>query len=855
MAEDNNQNNADDGFVYNKEEIDAAIAKFREDKNGKKKKEKNNNYYDDDDNSGKKKSGGKIFFIIFCVLVAVAVVGVCLYFFVFKKDDDSQQGQYNIQTNNASLGDVTTIESEGGNYVTATAHAKNNAIFLGWAKGDLYGNTVISEEPTLTIELDDQSQYYALFNLTVDDYTYRDITYTLYNEAYLATATGVTTFTSQTLEIPSIVNASYQVYKIANNAFQNLDITALRLSDKIIEIGEGAFANCSGLSSVYVSSNNKNYSSGEGNAIIDTNTNSISVGTTSTTIPENAVNIDDYAYAGRAITEITIPNSIQTIGESAFEGCSTLERVNFDAEQSNLTMIGQSAFANCNNLTFINLPNSLTSIESYAFDGCALAHISNVENTSLTTIGKYAFRDCLVSSVTFPNTLNSIGDYAFYNAGLSMMSVRIPNSVTILGKEIFYNSSFSEIYLDANVTTLPENTFYSCNVSTLTLPTTLETIEARAFYDCTRLETINLGELENLVSIGDEAFYNTGSEQYKFDLVLPKNLSTFGNNVFGNSYVKSVDFSNNTAIIIVNNNLFKDCQALESVVLNNVITIIGTSAFENCTSLSIVDFGQENTSLSLISENAFKNCISLSAIDFSNLSALYTIGNYAFYNCDNLTNIEFNSYLGQIDDYAFSESGLTQLTFPTDSNLINIGEYAFASANITGEIVLPAKVKEIGTYAFANNKITSVTLESEVASVIDFSFKDNAIATITTKVKNPSTISLLAFDFTDTMLIYVPENYIENYKSQFSSYSDRIVTYNDKTFYITAIGNYAFSDLGSKSMLTLPSTVTYIGKNILSGTTMNNIIVDANNTVYRSENSVIYEKATGNVVLLGNENN
>ena len=271
--------NPDEGYVYNKEEIDKAIAKFREDDKASKKMKKKEKKQEDEDynydyGEKKKSSFGKYFLIGFVVLVVLVGIALCLYFFVFNKDEDNTIK--NVKVNNDNLGAITMVVSEESNSLTATAHTKGNATFLGWAKDGLYGSIVVSEDVNLTISLDDESNYYALFNLTIDTIVYRNIQYTLYEEAHLAVATGVEDFSDETLEIPQVImdsNANYQVYKIAGGAFANLDsVQSVRLNDKIIYIADNAFSGCDNITSVFVPSTNLYYEVVDGD-LVDKNGN------------------------------------------------------------------------------------------------------------------------------------------------------------------------------------------------------------------------------------------------------------------------------------------------------------------------------------------------------------------------------------------------------------------------------------------------------------------------------------------------------------------------------------------------------------------------------------------------------
>ncbi len=144
----------------------------------------------------------------------------------------------------------------------------------------------------------------------------------------------------------------------------------------VTSIGYGAFYNCSSLTNIIVSENNKVCKSIDGNLYTKDGTTLI-----------------QYAI-GKTATTFTIPDSVTSIGESAFSNCSNLTEI---VIPDSVTSIGGSAFYDCDSLTEIVIPDSVTSIGSYAFASCG-SLMSVVIGDSVTSIGEYAFRYC--SSLT-----------------------------------------------------------------------------------------------------------------------------------------------------------------------------------------------------------------------------------------------------------------------------------------------------------------------------------------------------------------------------------------------------------------------------------------------------------------------
>ena len=218
------------------------------------------------------------------------------------------------------------------------------------------------------------------------------------------------------------------------------EVTYMNRTRKVTSIGDYAFVECYGLTSV--------------------------------TIPNSVTSIGYSSFSGcSGLTSITIGNSVTSIGYSSFDGCSGLKKVivkdiaawcgikfnNYDSnplyyakhiysdedtEIANLiipnsvTSIGDYAFWYCSGLTSVIIPNSVTSIGNFAFAYCFGLTSITIGN-SVTSIRNYAFAYCSgLTSITIPNSVTSIGDYAFWYC-YHLTSVIIPNSVTSIGNHAF----------------------------------------------------------------------------------------------------------------------------------------------------------------------------------------------------------------------------------------------------------------------------------------------------------------------------------------------------------------------------------------------------------------------------------
>ena len=277
---------------------------------------------------------------------------------------------------------------------------------------------------------------------------------------------GCSSLTSVT--IPDSVTA------IKREAFSYCSsLTSVTIPDSVISIGDTAFFSCSSLTEF-----NGKYASEDGRClIIDGSLNSFApAGLTEYTIPNSVTTIVGFAFCNcSSLTSITIPNSVTTIGNNPFLRCSGLTEIKgkFASEDGrcliidgvlnsfapaglteytvpdSVTTIGGSAFSGCSSLTSVTIPDSVAIIGWYAFSGCSSLTSVTIPD-SVTTIEAFAFDDCSsLTSVTIPDGVTEIGDLAFYGCS-SLTSVTIGDSVTTIGEGAFCGCrSLTSVYCKA----------------------------------------------------------------------------------------------------------------------------------------------------------------------------------------------------------------------------------------------------------------------------------------------------------------------------------------------------------------------------------------------------------------------
>ena len=241
-------------------------------------------------------------------------------------------------------------------------------------------------------------------------------------------------------------------------------------------------------------------------------------GLTSLILPSNVTSIGYSAFYGCiCLTSLTLPSSVTSIGSSAFEGCRSLTSLILP---SSVTSIGSSAFSGCSGLTSLTLPSSVTSIGWATFSGCS-GLTSLTLPSSVTSIDGRAFYGCSsLFGLTLPSSVTSIGSSAF-EACYGLFSLTLPSSVTEIGESAFRGCcSLASLTLPSSVTEIGESAFRGCSsLASLTLPSSVTSIGKSAFEGCSGLTSIYVS-WESPLSIDASTFKdaNTG----KCILYVPK---------------------------------------------------------------------------------------------------------------------------------------------------------------------------------------------------------------------------------------------------------------------------------------------------------------------------------------------
>ena len=498
-------------------------------------------------------------------------------------------------------------------------------------------------------------------------------------------------------------------------------------------------------------------------------------------IPNGIETIGESAFAGRdKITKIVIPYYVETVDESAFENCEALRDVTFEGMDGGAfeTEIGERAFYGCS----------------------SLLNLSFAENCNVTLIGERAFAYCDgLQKLSLPATIETVGEEAFRScSGLGELTINGSSKTGIsFGESAFLNcSTLKTINFSANV---GEFDFIS------------------VFDGCNALMTINVDENNASFSSVNGDLYNKDKtailfySRLKGNYTVPEGvtLKTIGAGAFA-------DNRNITSVVIPATVTSIEAGAFESLINLTSLTItdgdaklaIGENAFASCNKLASVSLPQRVTS---VGDGAFMENGSLATLTLVN--GLETIGSQAFYGTA-ITSVTIPASVTKIGGAAFAEcASLATFTFaPADAEngkALVLGDSTSSLGGIVygtkvEELVLPARLTTIGDYALAG-----------IAGLTDITFDANSTLT----------------EIGDYALAQTPVNYL---------------TIPDT---VTSIGEGAFAECESLETVTLPKSLKTLGDDAFYGCTLlNAITLDASNTAYKAEDGVLYNAGKTQIV-------
>ena len=425
---------------------------------------------------------------------------------------------------------------------------------------------------------------------------------------------GCTSLTSVTIgnSVTSIGNLAFydcdsltsitipdSVTSIGNYAFQGCtSLTSITIPEGVTSIGRDAFQDCP-IKMATIPTSLISY---------------IPKNNLTTVIIDGGNNIPGYAFRDcRSLTSVTIGNSVTSIGNYAFQACISLTSVHitdiakwcnisFDDLYANPLHYAHNLYLNGQLVTELVIPDSVTSIEDGAFRGCTSLTSITIPD-SVKSIGNSAFPGCTsLRSVTIGNSVTSIGNSAFYGC-TSLMNITIGNSVTRIENYAFHNCYRLIEVINHSILAITAGSSNNGSVGSYAIE--VHTGESKI-----------VNKSGYLFYTYDGVNYLVGYVESDKDILLPENYNGENYQIYEYAFYYMDDIKSVTipdSVTSIGESAFQGCTSLRSVTIPDSVTSIKSFAFYDCTSLRSVTIGNSVTSIGM---KAFENCTSLTRINY-----------------------------------------------------------------------------------------------------------------------------------------------------------------------------------------------------------------------------------------------
>ena len=473
------------------------------------------------------------------------------------------------------------------------------------------------------------------------------------------------------------------------------------------------------------------------------------------------VSIMPRAFAGDDyLRTVEIPSSVETIGWSAFSGCDALGSISAKGGISGVKTIEDKAFHKCSALFGTDILATVETVGKNVFKGGA---IESVNLPSVKNLDKSSFKNLdTLKSVTLSGDLVTVPESCFEGCA-NITEFSNYGGVKSIEKKAFKGCIGIPVIDLLGVETIGKNAFENCEeLAEIVISDATREIGKNAFKGCNSVrvfETPFIGKnREDTAKYSFDYFINCNSKKEPFSVVL-RGMTSIHSKAFEDcSSIVSVDFGD--TVTEIQSGAFRNATSLKSIALPDVIVTVEEEAFYGCSNLSEIQ-GIEH--VTYIAKSAFEGCSSISEI---NLSSVKTLGERAFRDCYSLSSIGEVVNLAEVSKEAFRGCYNLKTLDLSSSALRSLGEGAFRECGNLKSVSLPGTISEISAQAFR------------------------------------SCSNLKSFDFS---------NSIRSIGKEAFAYSGIVDPKFNGT--LSEIGEGAFRSCGDISTLVIPASVNSIGKN------------------------------------------
>lgn len=280
--------------------------------------------------------------------------------------------------------------------------------------------------------------------------------------------------------------------------------------------------------------------------------------------------IGKFAFSGTRIKSIKIPSKVTLIEECVFCNCSFLEQVEFQSD-SQLQSIKERAFAFLE-LESIRIPSQVKHIENYAFGDCyILKNIEFPDDSELKIIDKNALKGSKIDSISIPSKLVELKDGFFKNmAKVAKINISPDNQYFK-----FFNDKLMLRKSSLDKENYDELIFSHRDIQKVTIPKFIEHIKKNAFYLCKKLKSVDFENESKLRIIDKKAFIQIPIEK----IVIPSHVTLIGDKAFNLCRrINHVDFDKDSKLQIIGSKTFKET-SIKSIKIPSQVKEIGRKAF------------------------------------------------------------------------------------------------------------------------------------------------------------------------------------------------------------------------------------------------------------------------------------
>lgn len=453
-------------------------------------------------------------------------------------------------------------------------------------------------------------------------------------------------------------------------------------------------------------------------------------------IPNGVEHIGTYAFYKSGLREVTLPASVKYVGYSCFEGNSSLLKVNYGV--TGQAQINSRLFNECSALIELNIGANVEDIPSGTFRGCSSLSEVNFAKRDPNLplhIGTSAFGKCSsLQRIALPEATDSIEENAFWLSGIK--SFRLPTGIRYLGPAVFYEAGKDTLYIPDGKGKVNASSYPFQRSSFKTIIYNAKALDAYALLSYLSTDTVIIGR--NVERLPESLFYNSQIGHIAFEN-RPDNKPLYINSsamlCMTTSYLRLPEFISyfdgtigaadtiEYRLTNMENCSLMSISKLKHIIIGKNVELLGDQFASYCSSLETVAFEDRDRTTPLkIGEGAFSYCKNIKNIPLP--EGTTTIDEWAFRET-NLDTINFPSTLTAMAGYAFYKASIKKMTLAPrpDGTPLNIDDEAFYETQMPDSIVFPEGLSEIAQVAFYYSKgLKYIYLPASITKIGDCAF-------------------------------------------------------------------------------------------------------------------------------------